>query len=143
MQEKEDFKYKAKNELFEDYDSIVHHDDANEYWGMDVDKYCTFMHLSQFAGTIVPMAGYILPLVMWLMYREESPVIDKHGKNIVNWMISVILYFVVSIILIFVLIGIPLLLGLVIISIVFPIIGAVKASEGKFYTYPWAIKFIK
>ncbi|PQJ32264.1 hypothetical protein BST92_10150 [Nonlabens arenilitoris] len=111
-------------------------------WGMELNQFCMFMHLSQFAGYIVPLIGIVLPIVMWLTNKDQSHVVDQHGKHIVNWMISSFIYVIIGLILTCVIIGIPLLVGLGILSIVFPIIGAVKAAEGSFYKYPITIKFI-
>ncbi len=102
----------------------------------DQRTYALIMHLG--SGFV----GIVVPLVMWLIKKDQSPFIDDHGKNIMNWSISVIIYAIVSFILIFVIIGIFLLLGLVIAHIVFSILGAVAANRGDSYHYPLAIKFI-
>ena len=47
----------------------------------------------------------------------------------------------VSLILVFVAIGIPMLVILAILHIAFPIIAAVKAHEGKMWSYPLTIRF--
>tara|TARA_R110002012_G_scaffold292984_1_gene488392 strand:+ start:1956 stop:2324 length:369 start_codon:yes stop_codon:yes gene_type:complete len=111
-------------------------------WGMELNQFCMLMHLSQFAGYIVPLIGIVLPIVMWLTNKDQSYVVDQHGKQIVNWMISSFIYGILGLILTCAIIGVPLLIGLAILTIVFPIIGAVKAAEGSFYKYPITIKFI-
>ncbi|EAS19901.1 DUF4870 domain-containing protein [Nonlabens mediterrranea] len=111
-------------------------------WGMELNQFCMFMHLSQFAGYLVPFVGIILPIVMWLTNKDQSRIVDQHGKDIVNWIISSFIYSIIGLILTCAVIGIPLLIGLAILTIVFPIIGAVKAAEGSFYKYPITIKFI-
>lgn len=112
------------------------------YWGMNEKTFVIVLHLSQFAGFIVPYAGFVLPLVMWLTNRDKNVLIDEHGKNIVNWLISATLYAIVAGILILLLIGVPLLIGIAILAIIFPIIGAVKASDEQFWKYPFIIKFL-
>ncbi len=118
---------------------------ANNFkpWGMEINQFSMLMHLSQFAGYLIPMAGLILPIVMWVTNKDKSPVIDQHGKNILNWMISLVIYVIVSFILMFVLIGIVTLIGVLICSIVFTIMGAVKANNGEIYKYPMSITFLK
>jgi len=111
-------------------------------WGMEVNQFCMLMHLSQFASYIVPVLGIILPLVMWLTNKDESNIVDQHGKNVVNYMISSFIYLIIGFILTCVFIGIPLIIAVAICSIIFPIIGAVRASEGKLYSYPITIRFI-
>lgn len=111
-------------------------------WGMELNQFCMLMHLSQMAGFVVPVAGMVLPIVMWATNKDQSDVVDQHGKNILNWMISSLIYYVISTFLIFVLIGIPLLLVIAVCSIIFSIIGALKANDGIFYKYPLSINFL-
>ncbi len=110
-------------------------------WGMDVQTFCALLHLSQFAGIIIPALGWILPLVMWLSCRHRHSDIDNHGRVVVNWLISELIYVIVCVVLCFVLIGIPLLIALLLIGLIFPIIGAVRAGRGEVWNYPLAIPF--
>ena len=112
-------------------------------WGFEKNTYLMLMHLSQFAGICIPYAGFILPVLMWLAHREESPEIDRHGKVILNWMISTLIYSVILFILIFVLIGILGFIILILLEIVFVIIGAVNANNGVLWKYPLSIPFFK
>ena len=114
---------------------------AVQAWGMEVPTFCTVLHLSQFAGFVIPMAGWILPLVMWLTCRQRHPTIDHHGRVVVNWLISQFIYLIVGVALCFVLIGIPLVIALVVCGLIFPILGAVRASRGEVWNYPLAIPF--
>jgi len=82
------------------------------------------------------------PLIVWLMKRGDSPEIDAHGKESLNFQISMLIYDAVAAILCIVLIGIPILIALWVLNTVFVIIASVKASEGKFYRYPITIRFI-
>jgi hypothetical protein len=112
-------------------------------WGMEANQFCMLMHLSQFAGLVVPMGGLILPIVMWTTNKDKSDIVNQHGKNILNWIISSFIYLFVSIILTFLLIGIPILIATVICSLIFTIVGAVKANNGEVYKYPLSIPFLK
>ncbi len=112
-------------------------------WGMEMNSFLTLLHLSQLAGWLAPLAGLILPLVMWLTNREEFPEVDRHGKMVMNWIISMIIYLVISLLLTLLLIGLPLLIAVAVMSIVFPIVGAVQASQGELWNYPLAIRFIQ
>ncbi len=103
-----------------------------------------FLHLSQFASLVFPMLGILAPILIWQLNKDKMPALEAHGKMVTNWMISTIIYFIVSVILIFVFfIGLIPLFGLMIAGIVFPIIGAVKANEGELWEYPLTIKFLK
>ena len=102
-----------------------------------------FLHLSQLANVVIFPLGIILPIVIWQMQKDKMPALDAHGKEAVNWMISETIYLIVSIILLFVLIGIIILPIVALLGIIFPIIGAVKANNGELWHYPMSIKFIK
>ncbi|HEY0049298.1 MAG TPA: DUF4870 domain-containing protein [Pyrinomonadaceae bacterium] len=101
------------------------------------------MHLSQLANLILFPVGIAIPIVIWQTQKEKTPALDAHGKMVTNFMISMTIYFIVSFILVFVLIGFLLLPIVAIIGIVFPIIGGIKANNGELWEYPLAIKFLK
>lgn len=106
-------------------------------------QWAMFIHLSQFAGFVVPVAGLVVPIVLWQLKKDEFPAIDEHGKVVMNWILSEILYGIASVLLVAVLIGIPLLIALCIVGIVFPIIGGIKANNGELWPYPMSIPFMK
>ncbi len=106
-------------------------------------QWAMILHLSMLAGFLVPMAGLVTPVIIWQWKKEELPDIDIHGKNAVNWIISEIIYLVISLALVFVVIGIPLLIALGLLGIIFPIIAGVKASHGVVWKYPLTITFLK
>lgn len=87
--------------------------------------------------------GFVGPLIIWLIKKDDSPFVDRHGKSALNFQFTLLIAFVVSFILIFVLIGILTTLALMIVALVFPIMGAIAANKGQEYTYPMAIKFFK
>lgn len=111
----------------------------------DVDQktYITLMHLSQFAGFILPGLGFLTPIIMWILKSKENSEIDRHGKNIANFMISMIIYATISAILIILIIGIPMLIAIGFIEIVFIILASIKASNGEYWKYPLSIQFFK
>lgn len=100
-------------------------------------------HLSQLITLITGFGSLILPLVLWLTQKDKVYQMDVHGKNIVNFQLSLIIYFIVCIPLIL-LFGLGLLgfLVLGVISIILPIVNAIKASRGETPTYPFSINFI-
>lgn len=85
----------------------------------------------------------IAPLIIWLLKKEESSFIDIHGKEYFNFFISYLIYSIVAGILTMVIIGIFLLWVLGIAALIFSIIAAVKAYEGKEYRFPWIFRLIK
>ncbi|HMA99211.1 MAG TPA: DUF4870 domain-containing protein [Wenzhouxiangella sp.] len=101
------------------------------------------LHLSVLSGLVVPMAGLIVPVVIYILKKDQLPGLTPHAHVVFNWLISVIIYAVISLILMIIGIGVLLFMVLALLSLVFPIIGAVKASEGKVWAYPLSIKFFK
>ncbi len=103
-------------------------------WGM-------FIHLSQFLGYVVPVAGWVVPLVLWQIKKADSEVIDRHGRIVANWILTEFILGIIFVLLSVVLIGIPLMIVLVIVAVIFPIVGAIKANSGEIWSYPCSIKF--
>jgi uncharacterized protein len=107
----------------------------------DENTWSMIIHFSQLCAFVLPLAGLIVPIILWQVKKNESLFIDKNGKIVVNWIITEIILGVMFGILCFLLIGIPLLAALVILGIVFPIIGGIKANNGQAWSYPFTIKF--
>lgn len=112
---------------------------------------CHLSALLMFLG--VPFGNILGPLIVWLLKRSDSSSIDEHGKESLNFQLSLTLYLialtVVTISLLFVLIGfvlLPVLIAAVVIGplvdVIFIIIAAIKASSGEFYRYPFTIRFV-
>jgi len=100
-------------------------------------------HASALLGVFLHFPGHLLgPLVVWLVKRHDSPEIDAHGKEALNFQISMLLYNVVAAFFCLILIGFVFLLVLWVLNAVFVIIAAVEASDGKFFRYPLTIRFI-
>lgn len=110
---------------------------------LDTNQWAMLLHFSQLAGFILPIAGLAAPIIIWQLKKEEFPALDEHGKIVANWIISELIYAAVSSLLIFMIIGIPLLAALGILSVVFPIIGGIKANNGEAWKYPLTIDLIK
>ena len=102
---------------------------------------CHLTGLSSFVG--VP--GFVGPLIIWLLRKDEQPFVDDQGKESLNFQITMILAAVVISIAGLVTCGIGyfLLLVLLVALVVFCIIGSVKASNGEYYRYPMTIRLIK
>ena len=116
--------------------SVMSPEAALKQWGL-------FLHLSLLAGFLVPFGGLVVPIVIWQMKKQEIPGLDEHGCNAMNFIISMFIYGAICIPLVFLFIGIPLLIILGILGVVFPIIAALKANEGVCWRYPMAITFLK
>lgn len=89
------------------------------------------------------VAGFIAPLVIYLIKKDNSAFVTAHAKESLNFQITVILAYLVSFVLVFVLIGIPLMIIIGLVNLILVIIATIRASEEKLYKYPFSIKFIK
>jgi uncharacterized protein len=105
-------------------------------WGM-------FCHLAVFAGFLMPLGNVIGPLVIWLLKKDKYPFVDYHGKEVLNFQLTVLIALLVSWVLVFILIGFVLLPAVVITAMVLTIIGIIKTANGEHYRYPFSFKFIK
>src|SRR5579871_4424202 len=83
------------------------------------------------------VAGFIAPLVIFLIKKDESKFVSDHAKESLNFQITVFLGFIVGIILMIVIIGILLIWAICILDLILVIIATVRASEGKIYRYPF------
>lgn len=100
-------------------------------------------HASALLGVFLHFPGHLLPpLIVWLAKRADSPEIDAHGKESLNFQISMLIYNVVAAVFCLVLVGFFFLAVLWVLNAIFVIIASIQASEGKFYRYPMTIRFI-
>ena len=109
---------------------------------VDNTLYAMFIHLSLLLGVVFPLIGLIATFVLWLV-RKEDPYVNQNGRIVFNWLISSAIYSIVGFVLLWIVIGAPILMALVICHIVFAIIGAIKAKDGVAWSYPLSIKFLK
>lgn len=108
-------------------------------------SWCIGLHLSGLSGLILSfaLAHIVVPLVIWLVKRSDSPEIDATGKEVLNFQISFTIYSLIAGALCFVLIGFLILPILVVVWLVCIVIAAVKTSNGEPYNYPFTIRFLK
>ncbi len=52
----------------------------------------TFIHLSTFSRFMIPFGNFIGPLVLWVMNNDKSEFVDAHGKQAINFQMSILLY---------------------------------------------------
>ena len=105
-------------------------------WGM-------FCHLAALSGYVIPLGSFIGPLIVWLVKREEYPLVNDQGRESLNFQLTMLIGFLICIPLFFVCgIGVALLLILAVLDLVFVIVATIKANEGVCYRYPVCIRFI-
>ena len=103
-----------------------------------------FCHLSALAVFLgIPFGNILGPLVIWLIKKDESAFVDDQGKEALNFQISITIYFFAALLLMFIIIGIPIMIGLGIFQLIIVIVAAVKANNGEKFRYPVCIRFIQ
>jgi len=100
-------------------------------------------HLSQLLDLVTLIGGFIVPLIIWLTNKDTVYQMDEHGRAIINFRISMLLYVLVCIpLILFFGLG---LLGFVILGVLYfilPILNAIKASNGEQPNYPFSLTII-
>ncbi len=99
-------------------------------------------NLALLAHLLGIFTGFLGPLVLFLVKKDESPFVRHHASEALNFQLSLIIWFTISVILVLVLIGILMILALVIGAFVLQIVAAVAASRGEWYRYPLTIRFV-
>jgi uncharacterized Tic20 family protein len=102
----------------------------------DARMWATLCHI---AGLVGPLG----PLIVWLIKKEEYPIVKEQGREALNFQITVLLACLVTIPLMFVCVGFILFAGVEVASIVFIILAALQANKGVAYRYPVCLRLIK
>lgn len=84
--------------------------------------------------------SFLVPLIIYLVKKDESAYVAAHAKEALNFQITI---FLVVVGLIVTLIGILLLWIVGIAGMVLAIVATVKAAEDKLYRYPLTLRLIK
>ena len=108
--------------------------------------YAMFIHLVGLISMlewVTSVAALIAVGVMWAIRRKDSPFLDDHGRESMNFQISIMVYFVIGVVLS------PIGVGAVILAVGIPILrlvgcirGAMAAHRGEFYRYPMCFRFL-
>ena len=96
----------------------------------DARMWSIFAHLG---GTFL---SFLVPLVIYLVFKDRDPFVRRHSAQALNFHITLFIVYVVSIPLILILVGIFTLMAAAISAVVFSIIAAIAANDGREYTYP-------
>ncbi|MCD6595976.1 DUF4870 domain-containing protein [bacterium] len=100
----------------------------------------TMAILAHVLGILVSFVG---PLIIWLIKKDESKFVDFHGKEALNFQITMAIAYIIGGALSVIGVGCIVMLAAWVMIIVFGIIAAVAANKGEFYKYPVTIRFIK
>lgn len=100
-------------------------------------------HLSQLISLVTGFGSLIVPLILWVTQKEKVYKMDEHGKNIINFQLSLLVYCLICIPLILLFgLGLVGLIVLGVLSVIFPIVNAIRANNGETPKYPLSLNFI-
>jgi uncharacterized protein len=144
---------------------------SDDLFGLSLPSYNALLHASQYASYLLPYIGLAAPFVLWLRVRDRYPEVDAHGKCAVNWIITELIFATILVLLgiacflggmtagfmaqnpnsataTAVWFGGIILIGggfslIKLLSLIFPLIAALRALDGKTFQYPFAIQFLK
>lgn len=118
-------------------------------------NWTVLVHLSGLLNILsgIPLAGVVAVIVLWQMKNKESAFVDEHGREAANFQITLavagVVLIVAGVILTVITFGLALLLiipawiGMVILLLIGCIRGALAASRGEMYRYPFTYRFLK
>lgn len=110
-------------------------------------------HLLSLTGLLTGLGFVLGPLLVWILKRDAVPSVDEHGKESLNFQITVLIGYV-GVVVGGMLIGfltcgigwyVAAAAGLVlgVVHLVLPIIASVQAFAGGSYRYPFILRLIK
>jgi uncharacterized Tic20 family protein len=108
----------------------------DKMWGM-------FCHLAAILTTYTVAMGFLGPLIVWLIKKDQSKFVDYQGREALNFQLTILIAELICIPLICVVVGIFLLIGLGVYSLILSIIAGLNANSGQWYRYPLTLRFIK
>ena len=109
------------------------------------------VHLIAVLGQLVSggLLGFIAPLVIWLLYRQRSALVDFHGRQNLNLQLTLLGSGIVAVLIGVATVGIGLLVTLPtffaygLYAFIISIVAGAKANNGEYYRIPFAITFIR
>ncbi|MEQ8788748.1 MAG: DUF4870 domain-containing protein [Pirellulaceae bacterium] len=111
--------------------------------GLEMDKEAR--NLAMLAHLLGALFGFLGPLIIWMVKKDDSPFVDDQGKEALNFQLTLLIFHFVGWTLASVtcMILIPIPIVVLIFQLVFGIIGATTANKGEWYRYPMSIRMIK
>ncbi|AQG82536.1 orotate phosphoribosyltransferase [Spirosoma montaniterrae] len=100
-------------------------------------------HLSALTGLFTVVGSVVGPLIVWQVQKERSAFVDFHGKEALNFNITIAIASAISFVLFLLLVGFVLIWIVGAVWLIFTLIAAVKANNGEYYRYPLTFRFVK
>ena len=117
--------------------------ELDHYTSKDERNWSVAAHLSALCALFIPFGHVLGPLVIWLIKRADMPMVDRHGKEALNFQITVTIASFLCGLLTFVGIGLVLLFVLLLADAVLVIMAAIKTSRGEAFRYPFTWRVIR
>lgn len=116
---------------------------TNDIYMREDNQFLMLTHLSQLLNYLTGFGGLIVPLILWSVNKDTIASLDSQGRAIINFQISLFIYSILAIPMIFLVgLGVLLLIAIWLVGLIFPIVNAIKASNGELVKYPLSIKFL-
>lgn len=92
---------------------------------------------------LLGVLGFIGPLIIWLIKKDQSPFVNDQGKEALNFHLTLLIGIIIGVATSCIGVGLVITPLVWILGVIFSILGAMKAKDGIAYRYPFAIRFIK
>jgi uncharacterized Tic20 family protein len=109
----------------------------------DAKNIAMLCHLLAFTKYFTGVGHILGPLIVWLWKKDDHPFVDEHGKESLNFQISMTIYFLISSPLLCIVVGFFVWAAIGVVDAVLVIIAGLKAANGEHYRYPMTIRFLK
>ncbi|PRY02685.1 DUF4870 domain-containing protein [Allonocardiopsis opalescens] len=87
--------------------------------------------------------GFLVPLIAWLVKKDQSPFVADQAKEALNFQLTILIAYVVSMVLMIVVIGAFTYLIAWLASLGLGIMAGLAANRGEWHRYPFALRIIK
>ena len=100
----------------------------------------TMAMLAHLLGIVTSIIG---PLIIWLIKKDQSAFVDEHGKEALNFQITMLIGQVIGMVTAAFCIGVVIMPLVMLATVIFSILAAIKTNAGVHYRYPFAIRMVK
>ena len=119
-------------------DTSLDPDNKERMWAL-------WCHLSALVILVpfLPLGNIGLPLILWLLKKKGRPFVDAAGKESINFQLSMTLYVIIALLLLFVFFGLLFIFVILVFNMLLVVYASIKTSQGEYFRYPATIRFIK
>jgi uncharacterized protein len=118
--------------------SVKNNEESQErIWGM-------LCHLTALLGLVgIPFGNIFGPLLVWLYKKKAYAMVDKQGRESLNFQLTMTILVLIAALLIYLKIGMMLIFVLASVNVVLVLIASVQSYRGETFRYPFQIRFLK